>query len=159
MEFSGIVHLMNSNNIPHMKKIAVLVSMLLMNELIFAQQERTIDFSKISDVTVFLNKAQVTREFKTRLDAGKTDLVVKGLTSQLDPQSIQVEGKGSFTILGIVHQQNYLNEFNTPPALRILRDSLDHLQRQILVENSQKEILNKEEQMLLSNQKIGGANQ
>jgi uncharacterized protein (TIGR02231 family) len=142
-----------------MKKIAVLVSMMLLNELVFAQQERTIDFSKISDVTVFLNKAQVTREFKTRLDAGKTDLIVKGLTSQLDPQSIQVEGKGSFTILGIVHQQNYLNEFNTPPALRTLRDSLEYLQRQILIENSQKEILNKEEQMLLSNQKIGGTNQ
>jgi uncharacterized protein (TIGR02231 family) len=141
-----------------MKRIAVLISILLTHGLAEAQ-ERTIDFSRISNVTVFLSKAQVTREFRSRLDAGKTDFIVKGLTSQLDPQSIQVEGKGNFTILGIVHQQNHLSEVNMPRSLRNLRDSVEYLQRQIVIETSQKEILNKEEQMLLSNQKIGGANQ
>src|SRR5688572_14363732 len=41
----------------------------------------------------------------------------------------------------------------------MLRDSLDLVQRLLTLEASQKEILNKEEQMMLSNQKIGGANQ
>lgn len=124
----------------------------------FAQTEKPID-SKITEVTVFLNKAQVTREVKTRIDAGRTNLIVRGLTAQLDPTSIQVSGKGGFVILGINHQQNYLNEFNLPKGLRVLKDSVEILQRQLLLEQSQKEILNKEEQMLLSNQKIGGANQ
>jgi uncharacterized protein (TIGR02231 family) len=115
--------------------------------------------SKITNVTVFLAKAQVTREARTRLDAGKNTLVITGLTSQLDPQSIQVTGKGSFIILGTSHRQNFLNEMNMPRALRILRDSLEYYQKHIMLEQSQKEILNKEEQMLLSNQKIGGTNQ
>ncbi|MFK8861972.1 DUF4140 domain-containing protein, partial [Escherichia coli] len=80
-------------------------------------------------------------------------------TSQLDPQSIQVTGKGSFIILGISHQQNYLNEFNLPKSLKSMMDSVEYFQKQVLLEQSQKEILNKEEQMLLSNQKIGGTNQ
>ncbi len=122
------------------------------------QNEKPVD-SKITNVTVFLNKAQVTREVKTRLEAGKTNLVVTGLTSQLDPQSIQVSGKGSFVILGISHQQNYLNEFNMPKGLKMLKDSVESLQRQLMLEQSQKETLNKEEQMLLSNQKIGGTTQ
>jgi uncharacterized protein (TIGR02231 family) len=122
------------------------------------QNERPVD-SKITNVTVFLNKAQVTREVKTRLESGKTNLVVTGLTSQLDPQSIQVSGKGSFVILGISHQQNYLNEFNMPKGLKMLKDSVENLQKQLMLEQSQKEILNKEEQMLLSNQKIGGTTQ
>lgn len=126
--------------------------------LLFAQEEKAVD-SRITGVTVFLNKAQVTREVKTRLDAGKTNLILKGLTSQLDQQSIQVAGKGNFIILGIVHQQNFLNEFNTPKSLSLLKDSIDWAQRMIALENSQKEILNKEEQMLQNNQKIGGANQ
>jgi uncharacterized protein (TIGR02231 family) len=46
-----------------------------------------------------------------------------------------------------------------PKGLKALKDSVTYLQKQILLEQSQKEILNKEEQMLLSNQKIGGANQ
>ena len=125
---------------------------------VFAQTEKPTD-SKITEVTVFLNKAQVTREVKTRVDAGRTNLILRGLTAQLDPTSIQVSGKGGFVILGINHQQNYLNEFNLPKGLRMLKDSVEILQRQLLLEQSQKEILNKEEQMLFSNQKIGGANQ
>jgi uncharacterized protein (TIGR02231 family) len=40
-----------------------------------------------------------------------------------------------------------------------LKDSIELLQKQVAHQQSQKEILNKEEQMLLSNQKIGGTNQ
>ena len=115
--------------------------------------------SKITNVTVFLNKAQVTREVKTRIESGKSTLILPGLTSQLDQQSIQVAGKGNFTILGIVHRQNFLDEVNMPKPLRMLKDSIEYVQKQIVFEQSQIEILNKEEQMLLSNQKIGGTNQ
>jgi uncharacterized protein (TIGR02231 family) len=96
---------------------------------------------------------------KTRIEAGKTTLILTGLTSQLDQQSIQVAGKGNFIILGIANRQNYLSDLNTPKSLRLLRDSLELSQKQVLLEQGQKEILNKEEQMLLSNQKIGGTNQ
>ncbi len=140
-------------------KNQLLATALSVSALVAAgQNEKSVD-SKITNVTVFLNKAQVKREVKTRLEAGKTNLVVTGLTSQLDPQSIQVSGKGSFVILGISHQQNYLNEFNMPKALKMLKDSVESLQKQLALEQSQKEILNKEEQMLLINQKIGGTNQ
>jgi len=122
------------------------------------QNEKNVD-SKITDVTVFLNKAQVTREVKARIEPGRVNLVVRGLTSQLDPESIQVTGKGSFIILGISHQQNYLSELNMPKSLKALKDSVEQLQKQLQLEQSQKEILNKEEQMLLSNQKIGGTTQ
>ncbi|HYG03696.1 MAG TPA: DUF4139 domain-containing protein [Chryseosolibacter sp.] len=123
-----------------------------------AQNEKRTD-SKITNVTVFLNKAQVFRKASARLEAGKTNVIISGLTSSLDQQSIQVSGKGDFIIHGINHQQNYLNEFNEPKALKHAKDSLELIQRQIGFENSQKEILNREEQMILSNQKIGGANQ
>ena len=128
------------------------------NFSLVAQSEKPLD-SKISDITVFLANAQVTREAKSRIEAGKTNLVLTGLTAQLDPQSIQVSGKGNFIILGTRHRLNYLTELNTPKALQVLKDSIEYFQRQIGLEQSQKEILNKEEQMLLSNQKIGGSNQ
>jgi uncharacterized protein (TIGR02231 family) len=125
---------------------------------VFSQTDKPVE-SRIDEVTVFLSKAQVTREVKTRLEAGKTNLILTGLTSQLDPQSIQVVGKGSFIILGISHQQNFLNELNLPKNLKGVKDSIELLQKLVLLEQSQKEIINKEEQMLLSNQKIGGTNQ
>ena len=137
----------------------LLTSALVMSALVaVAQPDKPVD-SKITDVTVFLNKAQISRTVKTRVEAGKTNLIVTGLSSQLDPQSVQVSGKGSVIILGTSHQQNFLSEFNLPKPIRMLRDSVETLQRQLVLEQSQKEILNKEEQMLLSNQKIGGTNQ
>jgi uncharacterized protein (TIGR02231 family) len=139
-------------------KTSLLIIAALFSFSLDAQEEKPVE-SSISTVTVFLNKAQVTREAKTRIEQGKSILRIKGLTSQLDQQSIQVAGKGNFTILGIGHEQNYINEFNTPKKVLIIRDSVEITQRQIAIENSQKEILNKEEQMLLSNQRIGGTTQ
>lgn len=142
----------------NMKRLTLIMLALAISVAGFAQQEKPVE-SRITNVTVFLSKAQVTREIKTRIDAGKTTLVLTGLTSQLDQQSIQVAGKGNFIILGITNRQNYLSELNTPKSLRMLRDSLELSQKQVQLEQGQKEILNKEEQMLLSNQKIGGTNQ
>jgi uncharacterized protein (TIGR02231 family) len=141
-----------------MKILLVLFIAILPLADTFSQPEKKVE-STISNVTVFLNRAQITRKVKTRVEAGKTNVIVSGLTSQLDQESIQVAGKGTFIILGIAHQQNFLNEFNVPKSLQVLRDSVELLQRQLTIENSQKEILNKEEQMLLLNQKVGGTNQ
>ncbi len=141
-----------------MKTQIVSSVLLFISVIVYGQNEKAVD-SKISEITVFLNKAQVTRDANTRLEPGKISLVLTGLTSQLDPESIQVAGKGNFVILGINHRQNYLSELNFPKSLKVLKDSIEHLQRQLILEQSQKEILNKEEQMLLSNQKIGGTNQ
>jgi uncharacterized protein (TIGR02231 family) len=141
-----------------MKLKFIFAAFLLGTSSTFGQTEKPVD-SKITNVTVFLNRAQITREVRSSLDAGKTNLILTGLTSQLDPESIQVTGKGNIIILGISHRQNFLTDLNVPKSLKILKDSVLFLQQQIALEQSQKEILNKEEQMLVSNQKIGGTNQ
>ena len=83
-----------------MKKLIFAVAYLFTLSTVFGQVEKSVD-SKITQVTVFLNKAQVTREAKARIEPGKTELIFSGLTSQLDPSSIQVAGKGNFIIMGM----------------------------------------------------------
>ncbi|HMP99993.1 MAG TPA: mucoidy inhibitor MuiA family protein, partial [Cyclobacteriaceae bacterium] len=140
-----------------MKNLMFSLVCLALIQPLWAQKEQVVD-SKISRVTVFLNQAQVNREIKTRVEAGKTDLVISGLTANLDQRSVQVSGKGSIVILGINHRQNFISEFNMPTNLKKLKDSLTVYQNWINVEQNQKDILNKEEQMLTSNQVIGGKN-
>lgn len=123
-----------------------------------AQDEHPME-SKITDVTVFLNKAQITRTAKAHLAAGQSALVLTGLSAQMDPQSIQVSGTGSFVILGVQQRTNYLSDSNVPPKLKMLKDSVTYLQKQLASEQSRKDILNKEESMILSNQKMGGTQQ
>jgi uncharacterized protein (TIGR02231 family) len=141
-----------------MKKYMLLIPFLIVASTVFAQQEKSVE-SKISLVTVFLNKAEVTREIKTRIQEGTTNLIISGLTAQLDPNSVQVSGKGKFVLMGISHQLNFLNDVAMPARLKILNDSIHDIQAKIHFENAQKQILDKEEQMLLSNQKIGGTDQ
>lgn len=155
MDFVLILHLYWKTKIETMKKLLFSLILIAFGVVAFSQADKPVD-SKITRVTVFLNRAQVTREVKTRVEIGKTNIILNGLTSQLDQQSIQVSGKGNFVILGISHNQDYLNEFNVPKALQLLRDSLEVYKRQVNLEQNQKDILAKEEQLLLSNQKIGG---
>jgi len=141
-----------------MKKLALYLLVFISTSSALAQQEKKVE-STISEITVFLNKAQITRKVKAKIESGKTNLILAGLTALPDQQSLQVSGKGSFIILGTALQQNFLTEQPVPKAVQILKDSIEYLQRQVNLENSQKEILNKEEQMLLANLKIGGNNQ
>lgn len=157
MDFINFVHLILKSQ-TYMKKSMFLAVLVSVSAVVFAQTDKPVE-SKISRVTVFLNRAQVTREVKTRVEAGKTNIILNGLTSQLDQQSIQVSGKGNFIILGISHNQNYLNEFNVPKALRLLKDSMEFYNRQLVLEHSRLDILGKEEQLILNNQKIGGTQQ
>jgi uncharacterized protein (TIGR02231 family) len=139
-------------------KLTMFVLAMSLTAPLIAQNDKEVD-SRITDVTVFLDKAQVTREVKTRVENGKTNLILTGLSSLLEQQSIQVSGKGNIVILGIAHQLNYLNELNLPKGLTLLKDSIEFYQNQVGFTQSQLEILNKEEQMLMSNQKIGGTSQ
>ncbi|NJN42704.1 MAG: mucoidy inhibitor MuiA family protein [Flammeovirgaceae bacterium] len=140
-----------------MKNLAAIV-IVLMGIPAFGQLSKNID-SKISNVTVFLNRAQVTREGRVRIEAGQNHLLLKGLPSKIDPQSIQVSGKGNYILLGVNHRHNYLDDMTAPKPLKVLKDSIEILNRSLSLDQSQKEILNREEQLLLANQKFGGTNQ
>lgn len=139
-------------------KNLLLALVLLVSGNLYAQNDKVTE-SKITDVTVFLNNAQVTRAVSTRVDAGRSNIILTGLTAYLDQASIQVSAKGNFVILGIAHQQNYLDEKNMPVAIKQLKDSLLVQQRKLSLEQSRKEILNKEEALLQSNQHIAGTTQ
>ncbi|MCZ8022009.1 MAG: mucoidy inhibitor MuiA family protein [Cyclobacteriaceae bacterium] len=140
-----------------MKKIFLVLVGFAMQLQVEAQE--IVTESNVNHVTVFLNKAQVNRLAKVRIPAGKSQVVVSNLSSMLDPQSIQVSGKGKFVIEGTSVRQNYLSEVNLPLPIKVLKDSANLLAKWIQLENSQKEILTREEQLLNTNQKIGGGNQ
>lgn len=138
--------------------LLALVLCLAVPEVARAQTDLSVN-SSIRNVTVFLNKAQVTREIKARVGPGETNLILSGLTSQLDQQSIQVSGSGNIVIVGIRHDQNYLDDSNVPAKLKLLQDSLEYYNLDLERGLNEKDILLKEEQLILANQKIGGTQQ
>lgn len=115
--------------------------------------------STIKNVTVFLNRAQVTNAARAYVPAGQTVLIFEGLSTKLDKQSLQVSAQGNLTIMAVKHRINYLKSFAKVRRIKQLEDSLEYYQDRIAQVNIQKEVLASEEKMILANKKIGGKQQ
>ena len=138
-----------------MKTIKLLTILNLMPLMAICQNQIKVE-SRINEVTVFLNQAQLSREIKAKIQPGNSQIVLKGLSAYLDAQSIQVTGTGDAVITGVKHQQNYLADQEMPGEVKILKDSVNYYDDQIKGSKDMIDVLTKEESMLISNQVIGG---
>lgn len=85
--------------------------------------------SKITGVTVYADRAIVTREATVQLAAGPQEVVFNGLPASLDPDLLQVSGEGGAqaTILDVTAATAQL-EVAANPRLKELQDQLRALQ-------------------------------
>jgi hypothetical protein len=151
--FYGIINLRASNRkrtIP-MKKIFLLC---LITKVLFAQSIAV--SSKIENVTVFLNGAQVTRSAHVSLPIGKTELIFKGISPQINKQSIQVKSESRFTILSVNHQLGSLLDKAVQEEITKIENQKRLVEDKINLERNYLLIFKREEEMLLKNQVVGG---
>ncbi|WP_299452660.1 mucoidy inhibitor MuiA family protein [uncultured Microscilla sp.] len=100
--------------------------------------------SKITNVTVFKDRAEVTRQAKVEgLTAGEYQMVFDKLPKNIDQNSIQVNGKGNATLTNVkfetVHYEEtpdldsktlYEEQQNIQDELRLLDDELNRLRKE-----------------------------
>ena len=143
----------------HARKTLTLLSLLLVPPAALAQTaEQTVDVdSEITRATVFTQGAQVTREAATTIPAGVTVLTFAGITSLLDTESIQVKADGDFTVLSVVHRNNFFEDTGqTDEAEQLLaRKALK--QDSLKGEEVMRQVYQQEEEMLVVNKSIGGS--
>ena len=117
-----------------------------------AQTPKTVNVtSKIERVTVFFNGAQVERSASTPLSIGRSEIVFRGLTAQLDERSVQVSGEGDFTLLAVSQRVNFA-ENTSKDDLDDLKKQQEVLTERILLENNQLTVIQQEENILQRNQ-------
>lgn len=138
-----------------MKKILILGFFVYSGTLAQNPKEVPLD-SKIENVTVFLNGAQVTRTAKTSLESGKTVLVFKGISQQIDKNSIQVKGSGKFTVNSIVHQLNNKREQTRQDEIARLGNQKETFEDKIKSLRNSLIVYKREEEMLVKNQSVAG---
>src|SRR5690606_11614959 len=136
----------------------LLLSFLLCALAPVSAQEKTVP-SRITAAKVFLQGAQLTRAASTSMPSGASTVVFTGLAYHLDPQSIQVTGKGSYTILSVNHRLNHLSESPAKGELEELQAREKKLGNEINSENATKQVWEQEEQLLLKNTAIAGQQQ
>jgi uncharacterized protein (TIGR02231 family) len=111
---------------------------------------------KIEHVKLFLGKAQVTHQAEQELKPGRYRLVFAGLTKLAESSSIQVSGKGLGTIGGVQLIPDFLaTTGQRNPYYTQLKDSIEYRKEQVAEWTDQVDVYQKEEAMLLSNQKLG----
>jgi len=149
----------NTSQIKPMKKLTFLLLCLLLSNS-YAQKitDKKIN-TKVSEVTVFLKDAQITREKTIELARGTTLLKFINLSPFIDAKSIQVKAKGKVTVLSVNHQQNYLDKLDKQKELIALEAQIEEIEDKINLEETYLSILKEELNFLQANKTIGGKNQ
>lgn len=130
-----------------------LLSLLLATALHATEKPVT---SKLSEVKVFLSGAQLARTASATVPSGTSTLVFTGLPQQIDPKSIQVTGKGGYTILSVNHRMNYLTESPKKKEIEEITARIKKLEKDHAFEKAMQDVWVNEEQLLGKNSSIGG---
>lgn len=132
----------------------------LMLSYTYAQESTEKDVTtEVSEVTVFIKDAQITRKKSIDLKSGETVLKFINLSPFIEAKSIQVKAHGNITVLSVNHQQNYLEKLEKPKELLDLESKLEEVEDQIKLEQTHAAILKEELAFLHENRAIGGKNQ
>ena len=97
-----------------MNKSFYILVLSLLHANVFAQTKRLNVNSSIESVTVFLQGAQITRTASASIPSGTTTLVFPGISPELEEKSIQVQGKGAFTILSVSREKVSYTSSSSP---------------------------------------------
>jgi len=120
--------------------------------------DRIVSKTEISEVKVYSSGATITRNAKVSIEAGQSQIKFENLSAAIQPSSILVSATGEFTILSVTHQMDYLGPDRKTPEMLKLEDSLQALNRKRDGMLNQIAVLQEEQNVLLANKSIGGAN-
>jgi hypothetical protein len=135
----------------------LLFCLLFMN--IFAQETAEKEIAtEVSEVTVFISGAQVTRRKNVDIPRGTTVLKFSNLSPFIDSKSVQVKANGEIMVLSVNHQQNFLDELEKPSEVKALEAKIKETDDLIHLERTHLSILEEEIAFLKDNRVIGGKN-
>jgi hypothetical protein len=124
---------------------------------IFADNETPVK-SDIKEVNVYLTGAQVIRKSNLNIKKGTNIYILKELSPSLIPTTIQVSGKGNFTIIGVDYRDNFLSELPVTPKIKKMQDSLVTYTNWIEEKNQMLDVYSSEKNLILKNNDIKGTN-
>lgn len=141
-----------------MKSIFVLFLILLCIASAFSQEipEKIIK-TDVSDVTIFIEGAQVTRKKSVDLAAGESILKFTDLSPFVDAKSIQVKADGNITVLSVNHQQNFLEKLQKPKELTDLELKIKGIDNNIKLEKTYLDIIKEELAFLTENRDVSNS--
>lgn len=137
-----------------MKKLVLLLFLL---PILFYGNDKKIP-TKIKEVTVFLNGAQITRVAQVQLTPGTSEFTLVGLSPKVDESSIQISGLKSTSILSMQFDIDYLSPSEDNPQITKLQKVIDGHEHQIALLKNNISGFEEEQKVINANRLIGGNN-
>lgn len=134
------------------------VILFLVSTQLFAQ---TVDLnSTITQATVYKNNAELVSEAGGKLPAGTSEILIKNVSTYINPQSLQVglKSAGKVSLLSASYEVDYINQNELNPEQTKLKADLEQLNADLRWAKEQKQIYYDLESVLNENKKLGGAN-
>ena len=112
--------------------------------------------TSVSDVTVFLKGAQITRKTSVSFPAGKSTLRFTNLSPYIDAKSVQVKVDGEVVVMSVNHTLNYNDTIKLSDEVSAYIEQLKTIDEGIKAEQTNLEIIAEKIGFLKENKKIGG---
>lgn len=145
-----------SNKNPFIMKKSFLILLSILTISVFGQITDTINTkSKISNVTVFFNGAQVHRQVSFNATKGSHILRIDDLTEGLDAESILVKEIKSCKTLSVKHETNSKNGKEDEAEIETIEKQIKEVKLKIKQLSNESSVCDIEERLLLDNSKLG----
>ncbi|MFM9910058.1 MAG: DUF4139 domain-containing protein [Chitinophagaceae bacterium] len=139
-----------------MKRLIVLLCLSLSIFSARAGNEKIVVPSLLKQATIYRVGAELIHTAKANLPQGTIELIIDGISNQIDLNSIQIGTEGKITILSVEFSTEYLKPLIKTTSIKKLEDSLELVNKEltkVLVQlKTGKELL----ELLKANRLIGG---
>lgn len=141
-----------------MKRCIFLILSLLLKISVGAQNiDELIVSTKIDEVKVYLNGAEIISEFELSLNEGRNKIIFKGLSPFIKEGSVQLSPGKKIELLSVTTKDSKIKEEITDPRGKVLKDSVEKLAYQIKLVQNEISAYSEEKETLKSNRYIGGS--
>lgn len=140
-----------------MKKKYLLIAVLFLAvSNLFAADEKNIVTAALKSVVVYRTGAELTHTAKVNLKQGNNDLMIEGLSNDLDINSVQIGCEGKVTIMSVEFSTDYLKPVVKSAIVKRLEDSVEIINKELsgitVMLNTDKELI----ELLKANKEIRG---
>jgi TonB-dependent SusC/RagA subfamily outer membrane receptor len=87
--------------------------------------------SSLKTVTVYRTGAELVHNTSVQLEKGNEELVIEGISNNIDINSVQINCPPAVTIMGVEFSNNYLVIPEVTSRIKLLQDSVDRVQKEL----------------------------
>lgn len=112
-------------------RIALLLLALILTFALHAAEDPTVVPSALKTVTVYRSGAELTHQTSAPLQQGSEEVIIEGISNNVDMNSLQITVPSAVTILSTEFGTNFLVLPEVSTRIKALQDSSDRLGREI----------------------------